>query len=143
MALADTVIAFEEGKIVETGSPASLLEKHGYISRLGSTLSNGEVVEESTTERQEPSRRKSFALENNEQDTDAAHTDLRRRNGELSVYRYYLQSSGYTAVALYTGFMILWVFCTEVPSKSAERNIDSSELIKICSYLAEMVVRSK
>lgn len=43
--------------------------------------------------------------------------DTRRKNGELSVYTYYLKSSGYAAVALYAVSMALWIFCTEFSSK--------------------------
>jgi hypothetical protein len=47
----------------------------------------------------------------------SALTDIRRKNGELSVYTYYLSSSGYTTVTLYAILVSLWVFCTEFPSK--------------------------
>ena len=51
------------------------------------------------------------------QATKQSFTDTRRKNGELSVYRYYMESSGYTSVSFYMGFIALWILLTEFPSK--------------------------
>jgi len=90
MSRADTIIALEDGKIVETGTPTALLQGDGYISKLGISTPVAGVA-----------------------------TDVRRKNGQISVYKYYLASAGYIAVVGYVFFVVLWVFCLEFSSESA------------------------
>ena len=68
-------------------------------------------------------------------------TDKRRQRGDFGVYKYYLASAGFTAVALYTLAVTIWVFCTEFPSKS-NQTILKSKADTLCSfsYLAKLVV---
>lgn len=133
MALADTIVVLEDGTITETGSPATLLKGDGYISRLGiTTISDADAdddVKEHIEEGLEAdvgnvSRASgSMAVPQSPRtskdidETDKAIPDLRRKNGDFAVYKYYISNAGYAAVLLYTVFIILWMFCTEFSSK--------------------------
>ncbi|KAI1774955.1 ABC transporter [Hypoxylon cercidicola] len=116
MALADTIIVFEDGRIIETGSPATLLQGDGYISKLGITVqpeSEIENVETPEAENPELVREMTQVSAEMAEETNKSLTDLRRKHGDLTVYKYYVTNAGYLAVGLYVGLMTLWVFCTE------------------------------
>ncbi|MCJ1308796.1 hypothetical protein MMC25_002451 [Agyrium rufum] len=116
MALADTIIAFEDGLIVDTGSPTTLIQNNnGYISKLGLSIENDKEIPDETPspEVQQSDRGLSNAPQNIQEEINNEFTDVRRKNGELAVYSYYFASSGYTALLLYGIFVGLWVFCTE------------------------------
>lgn len=127
MALADTIVALEDGAIVETGIPATLLQGDGYISRLGITAlpdGDGDFEEHNEEDVGNSSRplhlaaaSKSTGTSNDIDEADKGLPDSRRKNGDFAVYRYYIANAGYTAVILYTVFIILWMFCTEFSSR--------------------------
>ncbi|KIX01229.1 uncharacterized protein Z518_08954 [Rhinocladiella mackenziei CBS 650.93] len=118
IALADSIIVLEGGIITEIGSPANLLASDGYINRLGFKLfSDGEPAEESPQSRG-VLHSSEFTQVSKEvrKETRKAPADLRRKNGDIAVYKYYLTSAGYGAVGLYIGFVTLWEFCTNFSS---------------------------
>ena len=115
MAFADTIVVLEDGRIVENGSAAGILRNASHVNKLGlSVLPDGE-----TTEIFQDTTRSDLAREEFQdsadilEDEDNRHTDLRRKNGDMSIYKYYLERSGWGAVGLYTVFITLWWFCTE------------------------------
>ncbi|KAL0931143.1 ABC transporter [Colletotrichum truncatum] len=115
MAIADIIISLSEGRIQEVGSPTSLMQGQGYTSRFGLKLSPHGVVEEiqdphdSATSMEKPI---TSADEDNNQN-QKLHTDIRRKNGEKAVYEYYLKNAGWKAVILYTVSVIMWTFFSE------------------------------
>ncbi|UKZ71355.1 uncharacterized protein TrAtP1_012315 [Trichoderma atroviride] len=120
MAIADVIIVLEDGKITAKDTPASLLQNNGYINKLGLQLiSDNEDTDESVAKPATvPTTEEAFeiaadiALDISEE-TDGKHTDIRRKKGELSVYAYYLASSGWGAVILYSITVTGWILCIE------------------------------
>lgn len=120
---------------MDSGSPAALLQKDGgYVSKLALSASglnsNGLMVieegmddkDDETNDGHEPKPNGSLSARqlpdaNAAPDNAEFLGDTRRKNGELSVYTYYLQSSGYAAVTLYAVSMALWIICTEFSSE--------------------------
>lgn len=120
MALADTIIVIEDGSIVETGSPVTLLQGDGYVSKLGITVQSEPDIENVETPKTENTglvREMSRASTDMAEESNRSLTDLRRKHGDLTVYKYYIANAGYLAVGLYMGFISLWVFCMEFSSK--------------------------
>ncbi|KAF6834852.1 ABC transporter [Colletotrichum musicola] len=112
MALADTIISLEDGRIGEIGSPATLSQSGGYVHRLGLKLGPSDI----TTELPDTDDDAQHADEQPAKQLPAdqpTHTDIRRKNGEMSVYKYYLASAGWKAVTLYAVSCVMWVFFTE------------------------------
>ena len=114
MALADTIVVLKDGRIVETGSPAVLAQSEGYLSGLGPLPSDSDEIADI-----EPTREVRNQSDGPSTEIDNSISDLWRKNGEMSVYSYYLTSAGYGAVALYALFMVMWIFCTEFSSEFA------------------------
>ncbi|KAL7934474.1 P-loop containing nucleoside triphosphate hydrolase protein [Trichoderma chlorosporum] len=118
MALADIIVILEDGKITANDSPVCLLQNNGYINRLGLQLMNNgdgaEIVEPSEVlTAEEVFDMAADAAINISEETDGKHADIRRKRGELSVYIYYLASSGWFFVALYSAGVTGWIFCIE------------------------------
>jgi len=131
MALADTIVVLEGGRVVDVGSLANLLQRErGYVKKLGLTvpqplsdqIAPGAIKSDSATNMTPELGWPDVPAEEiisgsvTEAANDSSLTDIRRKNGALSVYRYYLASSGYAAVTLYGIFVTLWIFCTEFSS---------------------------
>ncbi|KIW14386.1 hypothetical protein PV08_07168 [Exophiala spinifera] len=113
MAFADAIVILEDGRITEVGTPSSLLGKSSYVHKLGrKSVQDSETVEEVPPSELLPPDEFSHRLqEASEEAVDTEH-DLRRKNGDLSVYQYYFQSAGAGVVALYLTFVTLLEFCT-------------------------------
>lgn len=122
MALSDTIIILEDGKVTAKDTPASLLQSNGYVNKLGIQLTtNGDVTEAAETSKL-PTAEEVFDIAadvaiNISEETDGKHVDIRRKKGELSVYTYYLASSGWYFVVLYSAAVTGWIFCIEFSSK--------------------------
>ncbi|KAI0160936.1 ABC transporter [Hypoxylon sp. FL1284] len=121
MALADTILVIEDGVITETGSPTTLLRGEGYLGKLGiSVQAESNVQSANDTPKAEPSDLSSEASRISadvaEEPSNKLLTDLRRKHGDFSVYKYYVVNAGYLVTSLYVGFMTLWIFCTEFSS---------------------------
>ncbi|KAJ5939096.1 ABC transporter [Penicillium verhagenii] len=126
LSLADTIIALDGGKVVNVGSPTSvqinnkisrdiLLSGTDHLEENIDSDELDEIVNESdiiATTSRSPYEEQSNAV-SAEDSQFSPLQDTRRKNGESSVYSYYLASSGYIAVGLYTISMALWVFCIE------------------------------
>ncbi|KAB8258546.1 ABC transporter [Aspergillus pseudonomiae] len=128
MMLADRIIVLREGRVVESGSPSSLAQKdEGYVKELGlcvtSPWDKESIDRDNALTAKEVSPTAGLTSASSREGdmhsalivdpTSSPPTDLRRKNGDLSIYRYYLTSSGYVAVGLYALFMVLWIFFTE------------------------------
>ncbi|KAK6390405.1 hypothetical protein LTR65_005528 [Meristemomyces frigidus] len=115
--LADTVIVLEGGKIIETGSPTILWQGSGYASKLVlRRLEDHTSADRISSASTEAGIHNPDVSTNLGDEDDQPPGDSRRKNGELSVYKYYLERSGYTVVGCYLGSMALWMFCTEFPT---------------------------
>lgn len=122
MSFADMIIVLGDGKIVETGSPAALLQSsEGYIGKLQLKLPSLDNAGASDPDNiiHELSRDTSNKNEfiNTAEETTNILTDVRRKNGDVSVYKYYLDNAGYISVTLYALALVTWIFCTEFSSK--------------------------
>ena len=145
MALADTIIAVEGGAVVGTGSPADLLGIDGHVGNVGLDLRdevpegmNWDVISTGSTG-QEP-RMPEESIE----ETLTSPDDARRKSGDPAVYKYYFASSGWMIVFLFVTCLVLWIFCTEFPSKLDRAILPwmfSHSTNQLSSNLAEMVVR--
>ncbi|KAI1080070.1 ABC transporter [Whalleya microplaca] len=117
MSFADIIVALENGRITEIGSPQAPLSHDGYVAKLGFTLQGEEPIREHA-EHTEISRIESTVAESFisvSRATDEAMNvlDARRKNGDWSVYSYYFASSGYKIIFMFLISMAVWVFCTE------------------------------
>lgn len=114
------VVLGEDGRIIEQGSFDYLTSRPGYVLSISSeqptwnqkanpkAKSNGEVSSVVETARL----------------LDAAlpkgvnQGDMRRRDGDTSVYRFYLQSAGLLSPIIIIATMITLAFCDGFPSES-------------------------
>jgi hypothetical protein len=131
MEIADTIAVFEDGKIVEFGNLQSFLERNDYVSKLGLKAPDRDNTK-GVAETAIPSlaSKEPYFSDEVGDGLGKPSTDIWRKNGELSVHKYYLTSSGFSAVGSYLLFVALWVFCTEFPSKLTLTTIRSSWLIR-------------
>ncbi|KAJ4858374.1 ABC transporter domain-containing protein [Trichoderma breve] len=95
MALSDIIIVLENGKLTTNGDVTEAAEP--------SKLPTAEEVFDIAAD---------VAI-NISEETDGKHVDIRRKKGELSVYAYYLASSGWYFVILYSAAVTGWIFCIE------------------------------
>lgn len=118
MSLADVLIVLENGKVTEYGSPQTLMQKNGYIYRLGLDLGDRggmDVMPEITNVELEELT--SITSNEKEGPEDDLENDLRRKNGDASVYKYYLTSAGYLVALVFFLAMMSWAFFTEFPCR--------------------------
>lgn len=115
--LADNIVTIEDGRITEAGSPGDLSQTKGYASKVGLTLPTTENLEESIPI-VDNSASQVVSYEDSASINDPPLPNLSRKNGQMSVYSYYLTNVGYGASILYILFLIIWIFCTEFSSKS-------------------------
>ena len=121
MSFADTIVALEDGRIVQTGSPQALLADEGYFAKLGLVLQDEDLIKEhvgdSDISQIENTVAESFISVARTTDEGNNTPDARRKNGDWSVYSYYFASSGYTVVIMFLISMAVWIFCTEFASR--------------------------
>jgi ATP-binding cassette subfamily C (CFTR/MRP) protein 1 len=114
---ADQVIVLDNGQITESGSPSEVLQRHPTIDSLGLTSIEPGTTGDISGTVYPPD---DLVISSDDvSEPNEAHVDSRRKNGDISVYKYYLASSGYKTICAYTATMIVWMFCTEFPCKSA------------------------
>ena len=111
---------------MEEGSLQSLLKRNGYISNLGLKGSDSNDTKGIADTPIPRLVHKELDLPEMGEELDEPSTDLRRKQGGLSVYKYYLTSSGFSAVGSFLFFVALWVVCTEFSSELALTRISSS-----------------
>lgn len=81
------------------------------MSKLGLKLST-EDVDDDICDVEKPA-----STNETTKDKASANDDQRRKNGDFSVYKYYLASSGYLLFFIYLAFMVGWMFLTEFSGK--------------------------
>lgn len=145
MALTDSIIVLKDGQIVEKSNPETLFQSNDSIGELGLDLMDDQldnkVVEDVTaTQHSQEIQDGSYDATEVAEETYTKHTDIRRKQGEASVYTYYLSSSGWVSVGLYTVFVVLWILCIELSSKFKCLQLSSVRADYLCSDLAQMVV---
>ncbi|KAI1310106.1 ABC transporter [Xylaria venustula] len=114
MIFASYIVILEAGQVMETGSPSALLQSNGYLSRLGMNAPfQGEIEVEKVPQALESSPVSNSETKDTTAKGNTTPSDPRRKNGDISVYSYYISSAGYVSVALYTFFIILWTFSTD------------------------------
>ncbi|CAI7570859.1 unnamed protein product [Penicillium viridicatum] len=105
---ADNVIALDEhGRIIQHGSYSDLISSSGYIRM----LSDG--VNQVNT-----SRSPGFVLNDEtlrELNLDDQHTDLSRRTGDWTVYRFYFQNIGWPLLSLFLACCVLFILGLSFP----------------------------
>lgn len=146
MALADTIMILEDGTITEIDTPANLLRRDGYISKLGLKLVFGNESIEEIPQHEEALQSDESSQTSKEvvEEVKVAQHDLRRKNGDLGVYQYYFKSAGAGVVALYAIFVTLWQFCTNFSGESKLRDwtiystyIDLTPLVVLLKWWSE------
>lgn len=129
---ADLVVVLDNGEVVDTDTPESLSKKCSphlqgqFTWRSGEEKNEVIEIQETTGTEDSKSERSPQGPLQDDHDTapgdtttdDVKLTDVRRKNGDLSVYSYYLSSAGFVSVSLYALTMALWIFCTEFSSES-------------------------
>lgn len=121
MALADILIILKGEKIDAIGSPEAL-RSEGYLvqqEREHSQDSNVKETEHGQVETlpdQETASLEQGVESSCESEREAKEDDPRRKQGDISVYKYYLSSSGYFTTLMFIAFTMASVFCTEFPS---------------------------
>ena len=129
MALADTIVALVGGSVIDRGTPGTLLNEGGCINRLGIKFTSDDNKEEEEengrrieqTEEALPSD--SARSDEIARDPITDLTDMRRKNGDPSVYKDYFSNAGYYVVVLYVVFIVLMMFCAEFPGLSYLPNL--------------------
>ncbi|KAI0170239.1 ABC transporter [Pestalotiopsis sp. NC0098] len=120
MSFGDTIVALEDGRIVEMGSPQELQARKGYVANLNLSTSSqnqdhiADQPDHGPLTRVDSTIAESListadAIEAEEKDA----SDATRKNGDWSVYSYYFSSSGYMLVASLLTCLAAWTFCTE------------------------------
>ncbi|KAL4958875.1 ABC transporter [Aspergillus stella-maris] len=118
---ANEIVVLAGGRVVETGSLASLLSSSAYIQGLQTKLPTPSVYSEKSeaptkakvSDHQSESRSEMIeAAESLEHQPD----DHARQVGDWSVYGYYASASGRTIVAFCLGLIMAWSFCREFPT---------------------------
>lgn len=106
------------------GPLASLLHSGGYVSGLELELkgfTGSSVAVEEYAESAAGSAPALFPADLPEVDERSKLQDTRRKEGDMSVYKYYLSGAGYFLVGLQVLAMIVWIFGTEFSSKFQSR----------------------
>ncbi|KAI1339794.1 ABC transporter [Xylariaceae sp. FL0016] len=118
MPLADVIITLEEGRITEVGPPAILLSNAGYVSTLGlqTAVSSAEPKHTTHSVIDDTYRQKSRISIKQATESDKTLDEMKRKNGDLSVYSYYFASSGLGTIALFVACIVVWVFCSRFPT---------------------------
>jgi len=123
MSAADTIITIEKGSITGIGSPTTVLQNKSYNSKaeLALVSSNNEVETINADAADDVSALGASDPTNIGEVVDNIPYDLRRKNGDFSVYQYYLRSAGTVPVSLYMLGVLVWIFCSEFSSQSATK----------------------
>jgi ABC-type multidrug transport system fused ATPase/permease subunit len=117
LAFADTIITLEDGKIVDIADSTAQLDSHISASKPLETISKGDPINEVLETTLPKTIHSNIGRPKDiEKATSQPFTDERRKYGDLSVYKYYLRSSGYTAASLYAMCIASWIFFTDFPS---------------------------
>ncbi|TWU72156.1 hypothetical protein ED733_003640 [Metarhizium rileyi] len=123
ISLADNIAVLQDGHVLEFGSYLQLSESDGYIGSLkplGNNNPSPAVTDKTLPSKDEaavpPRIGISGELEDGPGDSGKGFEDLRRKNGDASVYRYYFASAGYLIIGVNVFFMLIWTVTTELSS---------------------------
>ncbi|KAI6762485.1 hypothetical protein HG530_008465 [Fusarium avenaceum] len=121
MALADTLIVLKGEKIDAIGSPEALRSEGYLVQHEREHSHDGKVKETEHGEAETLPDQEAAPLEQDvesscESEGEAKEDDPRRKQGDVSVYKYYLSSSGYFTTLMFIAFTMASVFCTEFPT---------------------------
>ncbi|KAK6075818.1 ABC transporter [Seiridium cupressi] len=114
LALADIVVVLENGSVVKVGKSQALkqaAEEDLAISNVDSTDESAQGDESGSLR---GSKSTQAAQADSSLDQDAADvTDLKRQQGDWSVYSYYFKAAGKYELATFLAFMSLWTVCEQ------------------------------
>jgi ATP-binding cassette, subfamily C (CFTR/MRP), member 1 len=119
--LADRVIAVTGGTIAGIAHPTAIMQDEDISDRLGVPLNSHRGTSENFSDAavvETFSRGDSQGTSIIGEDDTAAKADESRKKAEFTIYKYYLENSGYAAVLCYVAAVVVWIFCTEFSSKS-------------------------
>ncbi len=117
----DIVVLGEDGKILEQGSFDHLASRPGYVSDI---FSQQRDWSHQSNTKPKTGGDNSSSLTEISRLLDAAlpkgvnQDDLHRRDGDTSVYKFYLQSAGLLSPSIITATMVILAFCDGFPSES-------------------------
>ncbi|KAK6438978.1 hypothetical protein LTR95_004823 [Oleoguttula sp. CCFEE 5521] len=110
----DLVVVMDAGRVINTGTPASVL---GTVETSSKVAGNVTAVEVSVAPFTEPSINPTEKLAKRKAPSALDELpDKSRQQGDFAVYGYYFKSSGYTTVAGYAATIALWILLTECPT---------------------------
>ncbi|KAK9779085.1 putative Multidrug resistance-associated protein [Seiridium cardinale] len=114
LAFADIVVVLENGSVVKAGKSQTLkqaAEEDFAISNMDSTDESAQGDESGSLR---GSASTQAAQADSSLDQDAADvTDLKRQQGDWSVYSYYFKAAGKYELASFLAFMSLWTVCEQ------------------------------
>ncbi|OAA36246.1 ABC transporter, transmembrane domain, type 1 [Metarhizium rileyi] len=117
------LVSNDHGHVLEFGSYLQLSESDGYIGSLkplGNNNPSPAVTDKTLPSKDEaavpPRIGISGELEDGPGDSGKGFEDLRRKNGDASVYKYYFASAGYLIIGVNVFFMLNWTVTTELSS---------------------------
>ncbi|RGP64205.1 ABC transporter [Fusarium sporotrichioides] len=121
MAMADILITLKYGEIHAIGSPEKLLapgypEQHEREHSQDGNFEVKEVDQAVTSSNQESPSLAQSMESSGETEVEAKGDDPQRKQGDVSVYKYYLSRSGYFTTMLFIAFTMASFFCTEFPT---------------------------
>ncbi|KAH8892336.1 ABC transporter [Thozetella sp. PMI_491] len=113
---ADSLVVFQNGRIIERGSYDELRNGDGYVARLA--VKSSDVAEGAANTSAAGPDVPVTPGADSVTDTELALdlSDPTRQNGNWSVYKYYAKSAGYTAVFSFAAAMVVGAFCHEFPT---------------------------
>ncbi|KAM0240790.1 hypothetical protein ACHAP5_007825 [Fusarium lateritium] len=121
MALADILLLLKGEKIDAIGSPEALRSEGYHVQHDREHPHDGNVGETEQDQVETSSNQENPSLEQSmeslsETEDEGKEDDPRRKQGDTSVYKYYLSSSGYFTTLSFIAFTMASVFCTEFPT---------------------------
>ncbi|KAM3517755.1 hypothetical protein NHJ13051_008721 [Beauveria bassiana] len=120
LSFADAIVALEDGRIIEAGTLQSFLDQNRSVVKLGLNSQEKDFdlrdaySGDTTMPLLEDLVVESLPSTPENQDEHDQVLDAKRKQGDWSVYSYYLSSSSYSIVILFLASMAIWVFCTEL-----------------------------
>lgn len=109
----------EDGKILEIASSTGPVEEGYSIDSYEDVRPDTEILAKAlkTDHANDPSSKENPTLSPVETPNESI-LDEKRKSGNPQVYKYYFASAGTMQVVAFVVSVVLWVFCSEFPSKS-------------------------
>jgi ATP-binding cassette subfamily C (CFTR/MRP) protein 1 len=111
----DHIVVFDtEGRIAEQGNFDVLSATGGYVSSFNLPRADWDyAVEESTSKTLQESSTDEKIIQTN----DDLEAEANRQTSDFSIYRYYLGSVGWIAIAIFVVCISAFIFCISFPSE--------------------------